>query len=377
MVQAQIGNRADRHFRLKLPSVRPGFAAALLALAVVIGFTGCPARGQNAPAPTQAQTPTVPQPLQTKTEMVKLDVSVLDGEGNFVDGLTQNDFHVRDDGEERPVEFFAPASTPAKIVVVLETSPAVYLFKDEHLAAALSLVAGLAPADEVALVTYSDVPRSVVNFTTNKSLLLQALGNTQYMMGSAALNLYDSVSAVVDGVSRFPGKRAIVLLTTGLDSSAPTRLAALTQKLRGSDVVIFAVGLAGPLASMANVPSKEKHGKKHAGESSFDSASDPGAMPTLESAEHALSSLSTITGGRAYFPASKEDFATAYREIAACLRHEYVVGIAPDHDGKFHKLTVDVMAPDNSATKKKKKKKKHGEPEYRVFAREGYVAPGR
>jgi Ca-activated chloride channel homolog len=343
-----------------------------LALAMGIGLTGNPSPAKGVQTDRKAQTPTAPQPLQTKTEMVKLDVSVLDADGNFVDGLTQNDFRIRDDGEERPVEFFAPVSTPAKVVMVLETSPAVYLFKDEHLAAAYSLLGGLAPDDEVALVTYSDVPRSVVNFTTNKSLLLQALGNTQYMMGSAALNLYDSVSDVIDGVSRFPGKKAIVLLTTGLDSSPAVRWTLLRQKLHESDVVIFAVGLAGPLDSMTSVPEKKKHRKKHAGGSAFDSTSDPGAMPTLEKAEHALSSLSTMTGGRAYFPASNQDFAPTYREIAACLRHEYVVGIAPDHDGQFHRLTVDVVNSSNSTPKKKK----HGKSGYRVFAREGYVAPG-
>ena len=362
---------------LKLSSAGLDSIARTLVLLAAAGFVACPAFGQDGQQPAQAQPPSEPQALETRTEMVKLDVSVLDADGNFVDGLAQNDFHVRDDGQERPVEFFAPASAPAKVVMLLETSPAVYLFKDEHLAAAYSLLGGLAPDDEVALVTYSDVPRSVVNFTTDKSLLLQALGNTQYMMGSAALNLYDSISALIDGVSKFPGKKAIVLLTTGLDSSARDRLNALEQKLRESDVVIFAVGLAGPLASMADVPKKDKQSKKHKGESAFDSAGDSGAMPTLQQAENALSSLSALTGGRAYFPGSNQDFASVYREIAACLRHEYVVGIAPDHDGRFHSLTVSVNNPASSGPKKKKKKKKHGEPEYRILAREGYVAPVR
>jgi Ca-activated chloride channel homolog len=363
---------------LKLSSVKPSLAAILLALSVTTGLATSRVFAQNPQEQARPQVPTSPEPLQAKTEMVKLDISVLDDDGNFVDGLTQNDFQVREDGEERPVEFFAPVSAPAKVVVVLETSPAVYLFKDEHLAAAYSLLEGLAPDDEVALVTYSDVPRSVVNFTTNKSVLLQALGGTQYTVGSAALNLYDSVSAVIDGVSRFPGKKAIVLLTTGLDSSPPARWTFLTDKLRESDVVIFAVGLAGPLDAMTNAPKKDKHRKKYADESDFDSANRAGAMPTLERAEKALSSLAAMTGGRAYFPTSNEDFAPVYREIAGCLRHEYVVGIAPDHDGHFHHLTVNVISSGNLVSRKKGKKKtkhKKGESEYRVFTRQGYVAP--
>jgi Ca-activated chloride channel homolog len=370
---ARIGNM------LKRSSVRPGLFAVPLALAAVMGLGIYPAFGQSPQGQAKTQAPTSPEPLQAKTEMVKLDVSVLNADGNFVDGLTQNDFQVRDDGQARPIEFFTPATAPAKVVVVLETSPAVYLFKDEHIAAAYSLMSGLAADDEVALVTYSDMPRAVVNFTTDKGQLLQALGNTQYMMGSASLNLYDSVADVIEGLTRFSGKKAIVLLTTGLDSSAPARWTALMGKLRETDVVIFAVGLAGPLAAVTNVSAKQKHRDKHAHESAFDAGSDAGSMPTLEKSERALSEISAMTGGRAYFPASRGDFDVAYREIAACLRHEYVLGIAPDHDGKFHRLAVGVASPSSGTPEKKekkKKKKKHGEPEYRVSVREGYVAPG-
>jgi Ca-activated chloride channel homolog len=326
---------------------------------------------QNAPA----QDAPAQQTLKTKTELVKLDVTVLDEQGNFVDGLKQDNFRVFDDGVERPILFFAPVSEATKVVVVLEASPAVYLFKEEHLAAAYSLLSGLAPDDDVALVSYSDVPRSVVPFTTNRTELLNALGNIQYMMGSAALNLYNTVSDLLDGLARFPGKKAIVLLTTGLDSSSPARWDALTQKLRGSDVVIYSIGLLGPL--MASNTEQTKHTKKISGAAAFDTG-DLGTTPALEKVDQALLSLSTMTGGQAYFPTSGQGFAPAYREIAACLRHEYVVGISPEHDGQFHTLTVNVDTSNAAvpAKEKKKHKKKHGKAEYRIAFRQGYTAPG-
>jgi Ca-activated chloride channel homolog len=353
------------------PGSTVAFAATLFCLALAIGIVA--PRTDARPGQTSGSQQ---QTLEAKTELVKLDVSVLNAKGDFVDGLTQADFRVLDDGAERPITFFAPVSTPAKVVVVLETSPAVYLFKDEHLAAAYSLLGGLGADDEVALVTYADVPRELVSFTTDKMLLFQALGNTQYMMGSASLNLYDAVSDVVDGLSRFSGKKAVILLTTGIDSSSPARWNALTQKLRESDVVIFAVGLLGPLASVSDV--KQKDRKKVKGASAFDTADDPEGTLSIAKADNALVSLTAMTGGRAYFPASGDDFSPTYREIASSLRHEYVLGVLPDHDGQFHTLTVSVVNPDTaSATKKKKKKKKKNEQdEYRVSAREGYVAPG-
>jgi Ca-activated chloride channel homolog len=299
---------------------------------------------------------------------VKLDVSVLDASGNFVGGLTQDKFRVMDDGSERPIVFFTPVEAPARVVVLLETSPAVYMLQDEHIAASYLLVSGLAQDDEVALVTYADVPRQLVPFTTDKSALLNGLSSNQYMMGMASLNLYDSLSALVAGISPMPGKKAIVLLSTGLDTSGPERFDALVQKLRTEDVVIFAVGLGGALHPPD--PDPKAKGAKKPKKNANDTPSEPGV---LEKARGSLQQLATITGGSAYFPGNGQDFAMAYQEISSALRHEYVLGIAPQHDGQLHKLSVSVAAPADPAAKKHKSG--GAAVQYRVSAREGYVAP--
>lgn len=319
--------------------------------------------------PSWAQEGQLPQeqhPLEAKTELVKLDVTVLNQGGEFVDGLQEKSFRVLDNGAERPIVFFAPVTAPAKVVVILETSPAVYLFQDEHVAAAYALLEGLAADDEVALVTYSDVARSVVPFTANRQQLLGAIENVQYMIGQASLNLYDSIGAVIDGMAAFPGKKALVLLTTGLDSSTPDRWDALTQNLCKADAVIFAIGLGGSLGSDGAL--KLKSAKKSRANSG--AAADPPTQLAL--ARNNLVTLSAMTGGRAYFPASRDDFANAYREIASAVRHEYVVGIAPQHDGQVHTLSVDVLDPGDALPKKKK----HRQPEYSIAARQRYIAPG-
>ena len=58
-------------------------------------------------------------------------------------------------------------------------------------------------------------PRAVLDFTPNKSALLAALGQIQYTIGMDQLNLYDSVSAVLDWLGPSAGKKTLVLLTTG------------------------------------------------------------------------------------------------------------------------------------------------------------------
>ncbi|MDE3111163.1 MAG: hypothetical protein KGL02_14665, partial [Acidobacteriota bacterium] len=114
------------------------------------------------PANSRAQSASPPpvsaQPLGASTDLVRLEVSVLEKRGDFVGGLAKGQFRVLDNGVPQPIVFFAPIEAPARVLVVIETSPAVYLIHDEHLSAAYALLQDLDPADQVALVTYSDRP---------------------------------------------------------------------------------------------------------------------------------------------------------------------------------------------------------------------------
>ena len=312
------------------------------------------------------ETAKIPQAgIQTTTEIVKIDASVLDRQSKFVAGLSQNRFRVLDNGIEQPIVFFAPIEAPAQVLVMLETSPAVYLIHAEHLTAAYSLLDGLAPDDEVALVSYSQSPQPILPFTPDKPALAAALSQVQYTLGMGDLNFYDSLSTVLDWIAPLHGKKAIVLLTTGLDSSPPERWDALAQKLKKDDTVIFAVALGG---SLRHPPSAKKKKSKPAPK--LDETGEPPNPVTFAKADAGLLSLAKITGGRAYFPESPNDFVSMYREIASALRHQYVLGIAPQHDGKFHSLTVQVLGANGQSGAESIKS-----PAYQIFAREGYLEP--
>ena len=181
------------------------------------------------------------------TDTVKINVSVMGNSGDFIAGLEQKNFRVLDNGTDQPITFFTSTDAPAQILVMVETSPAVYLIQNEHLTAAFALVQGLAADDQVALVTYSQEPHAVLAFTADKTAFTAALGQLQYTLGMGQLNFFDSISTALDWIAPLPGKKALVLLTTGLDSSPPGPLGRLVQKLRTQDVVIFPVALGGAL----------------------------------------------------------------------------------------------------------------------------------
>jgi Ca-activated chloride channel homolog len=305
--------------------------------------------------------------IRSTAELVKLDAAVLDARGNFVSGLTPGDFRVLDGSLERPIRFFAPASAPVQILVLAEASPAVYLIHTQHLLAAYALLDGLAPDDQVALASYSDVPRPILALTPDKSALLAAISQMQYSLGSAQLNLFDSLSDALDWLAPAAGKKSIVVLSTGLDSSPPSHWDALVRKLHAQDAVIYAVALGGSLRHDQKQGKREKNSHQRAAATAEASESEAGVG--FEQADRALNSLAAITGGRAYFPQSAGDFASIYREIASALRHQYVLGIAPAHDGKFHSITVEVV-DGNQAGRANEAQRSN-----RVLVRDGYLAP--
>lgn len=300
------------------------------------------------------------EPIRSSSDLVVLDVSVLDRSGNFVDSLTQSDFVISDDGENKQPVFFDSVSAPARVAVLVETGPAVYLIHEQHLAALSSLLEGLAADDEAALFTYAQSPRQVVPFTSDKAALLAAVGEPQYTIGMDQLNFYDSLRTIVNTLPGNPGKKSIVVLSTGLDSSSEDHWAILEHRLRTANVMVFPVALGGSLRAP---PAAKKSKKKKA---------QPAGAGTdaFARADQALLDLAKITGGRAYFPKSPDEFAAAYREIAAVLRHQYILGITPERDGAFHKLSVEIVARESKQPKRDAKN-----PIYRPFYREGYVAP--
>jgi len=321
---------------------RRHFAVPLCAVAVLV------AAGVVASAPHPQQQ----EPIRATTEIVRIVVSVMDPNGKFVSGLEQRNFRVLDQGAEVPVQFFAPDNSVANVVVMIETSPAVYLLKDQHLAAASALLEGLGPDN--------DAPRGLLDLTSNKSALIAALGQVQYTLGEGQLNFFDAIGKVVDQIAPIQDKKALVLLSTGLDSSPRSRWDALVTKLRGQDDVLFPVALGGTLRTAKPDSKKKKN----------DDLPEVKSPLTFAQSTKDLNALAAMTGGRAFFPESDADFVPAYRQIAAALRHQYVLGIAPQHDGAFHKLEVELVDSDESAATTEAKKAGQ-----RIFAREGYLAP--
>jgi VWFA-related protein len=287
--------------------------------------------------------------IEVRADLVRVPVSVTGKDSALIGDLHETNFRILEDGNPVPVKFFASADAPAQVLVLVETGPAVYLIEREHLIAAYSLLGGLAPNDQVALATYDQSARLLLPFTTDKIMLARAMGGLEYTLGMANLNFYDSVAASLDSLAALPGKRAMVLLSTGLDSTSEDRWNALEAKLRASDVTIFPVALGGSLRDTDSNPKSagNKKAKKHSGAAAVSDANTDDTATTgikFPARHTSASDHRAAHRGPGFLPSSPDDFVAIYKQIAAILRHQYLLAFQPSaHDGHFHTIEVQIL----------------------------------
>jgi VWFA-related protein len=292
------------------------------------------------------------QTIQVNVDRVNVGVIVTDAKGNFVAGLKRNEFHVFDNGAEQPISEFAPVEEPGQIFLLVEAGPAVYFLQDTHLFAAEAFLNGLSAGDRVAIGRYAEAPAAVLDFTSDKRVAQAALTGIRFNLGFGQLNLSSSLSTVTEWLTHVAGKKTIVLLSTGVDTSPQEAINAIQARLQTGDVRILAVSLSGPMRN-GKVGNKKQVQQ---------------TQQVFEEADARLRALADATGGRAYFPQNAKDFTTIYKQMAQLIRNEYSLSFAPPvSDGAVHSIEVKVDLPGDTM--------KNKPPAYRVDHRKAYVAP--
>jgi len=315
----------------------------------------------------QPDASSVPPTIRVEVNRVSVGAIVTDSGGKFIEGLQRDNFHLLDDGVEQSITDFAAVDEPANVLVLIEAGPAVYLMEGSHLSAIYGLLQGLSAGDRVALVRYAQQPLAIADFTADKRATADAIQRLQFNLGFGELNLSSSLDTVCDWLEKTSSKKSIVLLSTGLDTSAPAAAANLPQRLRVGDIRIFAVSLAGEMRTPAASTGKKKKARPTNAENA--------AAQQFAAADAVLKRMAEASGGSSYFPTNAKEFADAYAEIARDIRHEYNLGFVPAHDdGRVHTLGIRVTpepanspgaspAPDNNANA------------FRIYHRQAYVAP--
>lgn len=216
-------------------------AAALLALVVLLASGGFALADDG-----------------TKIAITKVDVSsfpdihivasVTDAQGRPLKGLTAADLTVSEGGVKQPATIeLASQAAPAAIALVLDTSGSMIgrPLADAK-AAMISLLQSLGPADQAAVITFDATVRVDRGMTADKPALISAT-NAATATGNTAI--YDALAAAVAEVAKAPAqaRRAIVLLTDGVDNSSRQSATSVLAALGGAQATTFVIGLGADL----------------------------------------------------------------------------------------------------------------------------------
>jgi Ca-activated chloride channel homolog len=289
------------------------------------------------PEPTATPTPEVdPRSISVKTDLITLTLTVTDLYGRYVPGLTKNAFTVSDNGKEQELTFFSDSDAPASVGILFDISGSMSGEKIAKARNALSKFINTShPNDEYFLIAFNKRAQLLLDRTRDGDAVLQKLTLVQPKNNTA---LYDAVYLGLERVSRGAHqKKALLIISDGQDNASRYNFGEVKRLMKESDIVTYAVGILG----------------------GGDASSSLGMM-----GQAFLDELSSVTGGRAFYPSGDAEMDEIFERIALELRHQYSVGYTPPDfrpDGKWHKVKVKVKPP-------------RGLPRLTVRSREGYYA---
>src|ERR1051325_10732675 len=94
--------------------------------------------------------------IRSDVRLVLLDVSVKDGKGNTIAGLTKENFKILDDGKPQPIEVFAANDIPVTVGIVADESSSMSPKRGSMLVAAETFIKESNPRDEVFIINFND-----------------------------------------------------------------------------------------------------------------------------------------------------------------------------------------------------------------------------
>src|ERR1700693_3333931 len=139
--------------------------------------------------PAQAQDQG-PGTIRKEVNLVVLDATVKNKDGEIMDSLKKEDFAVREDGVAKKIELFSRDELPLNVALVLDLSDSIEPFLGPLRDAANTALAALKPEDEVALFTFSTEAELRVPFTTDKVQIAQEIKT--FKIGGAT-NINDGI----------------------------------------------------------------------------------------------------------------------------------------------------------------------------------------
>jgi VWFA-related protein len=336
--------------------------------------------------------------VRVETQLVSVPAVVTDRNGHPLAGLRAENFVVLEDGKPQHVTNFTTTEAPFEIALLLDTSGSTRdelgLIRD----AANAFINALRPGDRVGIVAFNNAPRNGSPLATVE--VLSGLDSNRKALRAAIENLgtsngtpfYDGLGRVADQVFRDPpreemrGRRAVVALTDGVDSSSDSGYDDARAKLARAGLASYFIQVNteeyvedrllkdcqddGRLTLSAKqlerfrqlfVPQAEKEDyQDFCRMGQFERLDISRKLYNLARKE--MGEMARASGGRAFAAGSVQEARAAFAEVANEIGAQYSMGYYPSNktrDGRFRQIKVEVRGVKDAS----------------VRAREGYFAP--
>lgn len=304
------------------------------------------------PVASPSPTPRREELPQDSDEVVRVDTNLTnifftaaDKNKRFISDLKAEDIRVLEDGKPQEIFTFQQnIDLPLSLAILIDTSASEErTLPDEKEAARAFVESVLRPnKDEAAVLSFTGETTLEQGFSGNLERLRRAIdrvefippsgyigggvvvngtppisGTNQALAGSTAI--WDAVWATSEeliSTSAEHTRRAIILLTDGVDTSSRMKMHDAIERAQKADALIYAIGI--------------------------------GDRYTFNVNEGSLKKIAEQTGGRAYFPRHERDLRDAFAQIQRDLREQYLVAYSPlnkARDGSFRKIEIQVVNP--------------------------------
>ena len=335
--------------------------------------------------------------IRVDTQLVDVPIEVTNGAGVALRGLKASNFVVYEDGKRQEIVDFSATSEPFEVALLLDTSGSTRNDLQLIQRAAADFIASLRPGDRVALIAYNTDRKDGTAFASSEILSRltddrNALKNAvQRVKTSNGTPYYDSLIQVAEKIfaqrpaDAFRGRRALVALTDGVDSTSAFDFALAKSELNDLGVISFFI----------KVDTREFFEEKLLGDCElamkFSTAqmrryyrtivSKPGmekaenfcqlgdferlaiSKRLYEVAETEMNELAKTSGGKVFQAGDLSEARTAFKRVAEEIGTKYTLGYSPSNDkkdGSYRKIKVEVKGLPTGT---------------QVRSREGYTAP--
>ena len=311
-----------------MPARITSFLFKSLSVAVISFATAVSVSAQK---PKASPSPTPPGETPQGIERiairrVRLPITVTDKKGNFVPGLTQNDFTILEDKVPQAIETFSDdlsQTTPLYVAVLMDTSGSTagkLKFQQES---AMNFIQTVVKPrkDRVLFATFDDEINLMQDFTDKLDLLDKAVYSVKKVGMHTAL--FDAIWQFCDEKMRsVPGRRVLLVVSDGEDTYSRANIRDAIDIAQRTETTIFAISTkAGFLATVPGVEAGQVADKK----------------------DKDLLTLAEETGGTAFFTGDMLSLERSFTRISKELRAQYLVTYNPtnkSYDGSFRKIDV-------------------------------------